>query len=384
MRNYSNPKRSFQLLLTAVSTVVLVGCAGPAPKPAVQPEPSAPSTQAAASVSDRAGAEQSAKQSTKQKVVDPAPAKPASAPNPALDSQSTTKAVAPASKKAVPPAAKKTLMPKPVAPAPAAAPAPALPPPIKPQPVVSPSPAKKKVSAQAQQAKAESVSKSDSPTETAPPPKATESPLPAEKPAATPIQEEPETVDSPAPIDGVQQSDQIELASNAVATVDTVDDPAAPTEEQVAIPKLDALPYALPDGWQLARAVDLRNGEQHCRWRSPAVSFFDGYEDSTLHFEVFPDNFQINSRSHLDTSYPNAGIQLGWGMQLTFENTVGDTRAVIAKQFSELVTGLKSGEPVTLFMGFWPTWPVTETRQIAMPVYNYRIANALLQECEAL
>ncbi len=162
--------------------------------------------------------------------------------------------------------------------------------------------------------------------------------------------------------------------------------PALPSAEEMAaetssMPAITAadLPYSF-GVWTLERNWDNQHPDT-CRLITSKLSLSDGYEDTTLRAEVLLDAINIYTGSHIDLTYENSGIQIGDTALLPYSQLKGETNATVE---GEYISQLASAGEMTVNMGFWPTWPKTETQQVVIPLQDMNRALAALLACKNL
>lgn len=148
---------------------------------------------------------------------------------------------------------------------------------------------------------------------------------------------------------------------------------------------LDQLPYGVGDGWQLDRGSSpLTEGNSVCRVTKKLTGVDDGYDQATLTLALSASGVWFTSSSNIDMTYPGVGVR--------FEKGAGDELVAFSSQFSDVGAFLRI-EPETLspdtrsihiMMGFWPTWPVTHTRDIAFTTSDFPRLRQALSACAKL
>ena len=175
-------------------------------------------------------------------------------------------------------------------------------------------------------------------------------------------------------------ADEVQLALAEPAP----QNPEIPAAEEVAGPSALAitaadLPYSF-GVWTLERNWDNQHPDT-CRLISDKFPLSDGYEDTTLRAEVLLDAINIYTGSHIDLSYENSGIQIGDAELVPYSGLMGETNATVEGGFTDQLA--LAGE-MTVNMGFWPTWPKTETQQVVIPLPDMNMALAAMFTCKNL
>lgn len=139
------------------------------------------------------------------------------------------------------------------------------------------------------------------------------------------------------------------------------------------------LPYRFGN-WTLEKNWDNQHPDT-CRLISEKIVFNDGYDTSDLRVDVQVSALTIYTGSNIDLSYENSGLQLGSSALIPFSGLKGTNNVVINGDFSARLLDVDS---MTVKLGFWPTWPVTQTQQIQIPLSDFPAAVSALLDCKTL
>ncbi len=201
-----------------------------------------------------------------------------------------------------------------------------------------------------------------------PTPKSTPTPKPAPvthsvaKPAPTPKPMEPEP-------------EQLKPAPPAVRKKPkTAEKP--PVE---AIPvALNKLPINVHGQWIVDR------NESQCMLKSIPVRMDDGQGGTRVTLLLTPDQLQFNTDSVVDLSYTGTGISVDDGRSHALETVANGTNLQFVKQRKALLNSMQSGQSMQLTIGFWPTWPVTHTYAVSIPLTYFASAMQAWERCNQL
>lgn len=180
-------------------------------------------------------------------------------------------------------------------------------------------------------------------------------------PATKPMEPAPTPVETPQP---------------TLAQAQPVTAPPAPAETVTVA--LDKLPINIHDQW----IVD-RNASQ-CMLKSMPMRMDDGQGGTSVTFLLTPDSLQFNTKSDIDLSYTGTGIQVDDGPAFALETVDNGTNLHISKQRKPLLERMRNGQSVQLTLGFWPTWPVTHTYAVTLPLANFATAMQAWETCNQL
>jgi len=230
-------------------------------------------------------------------------------------------------------------------------------------------------------------------------------PVPAEKPAvkakpaapavtvAAPPVKAPVTqaaakpTPEPEPAADFSADDNLAMAEPAGALPGT-----PPAEAQEAIRRVDimhldleSLPLSFGNQWVLDRRPNPVTSETQCILTSEAVNIPDGYDKTRIQVLLTLDSIYVNSESNIDLSYPQTGIRIGTDPLRPFDKLTGETTAIVSgDDVSALYIRMASNPDLVVRLGFWPTWPVTETREASYSLEDFRTALMALRACNRM
>jgi hypothetical protein len=180
-------------------------------------------------------------------------------------------------------------------------------------------------------------------------------------------------------------------AANRVAMVEPAGSRPglAPAEAQAAIHHTDimhldraSLPLSFGRQWVLDRRPNPVTKETQCILASEAVNIPDGYDRSNVQVLLTLDSIYVTADSNIDLSYPQTGIRIGAGTLRPFDRLAGETAAMVSgDDVSELYARMTSSPDMVVRLGFWPTWPITETREASYSLEDFRTAVMALRAC---
>ena len=204
-------------------------------------------------------------------------------------------------------------------------------------------------------------------------------------------------VESPVEISG-KQPDAEPAADSPAANRVAMVEPAgprpgpAPAEAQVAIHHTDimhldraSLPLSFGRQWVLDRRPNPVTKETQCILASEAVNIPDGYDRSNVQVLLTLDSIYVTADSNIDLSYPQTGIRIGAGTLRPFDRLAGETAAMVSgDDVSELYARMTSSPDMVVRLGFWPTWPITETREASYSLEDFQTAVMALRACNRM
>ena len=110
--------------------------------------------------------------------------------------------------------------------------------------------------------------------------------------------------------------------------------------------------------WEVRRA--LRFGGS-CVLESNKIDFFDGHDNTGLMFRVVNDELYLLTKSNIDISFKDIGVQVGDNAFMHAERVVDDQNVVIKNELPALITQLRKTKQARIQLRFWPTYPATQT-----------------------
>lgn len=199
----------------------------------------------------------------------------------------------------------------------------------------------------------------------APTPVAAATPKPAAKPVAV-------TKPAPQPKPPVASPIETPASADKPATLATIT-PPAPIKVS-----LDNLPLTIGDAWILDRT------EASCSLSSKPVQLDDGQGGTPVTLQITPDSLRITTISDIDTTYEKTGITIDQHEHFDLETVDRRTNLVFTRQKNRLLNVMQNSQQFTLTLGFWPTWPQTQTYSVDIPLQDFASAMTALNTCNRL
>jgi len=217
-----------------------------------------------------------------------------------------------------------------------------------------------------------------------------------EKPAKTakPALPASTLVASPADIPDKQPAAEPAADSSAAYRL-AMAEPASPpppaaaqaVTEHTDIMHLDhaLLPLSFGRQWVLDRRLNPVTKQTQCILASESVNIQDGYDRTNVQVLLTLDSIYVSTDSNIDLSYPQTGIRIGTGTLRPFDKLAGQTAAMVSgDDVSALYASMTSSPDMVVRLGFWPTWPVTETREASYSLEDFHTAVMALRACSRM
>ncbi|WP_020409225.1 hypothetical protein [Hahella ganghwensis] len=178
------------------------------------------------------------------------------------------------------------------------------------------------------------------------------------------------------------KSEEVKVAlaepGTSESNLSVVEDAVSGDSGEFSITAAD-LPYRFGT-WTLERNWDNQHPDT-CRLVSSNLKINDGYDMTNFQAEVRKDEINIYTGSNIDLTYENSGIQIDALSLVPYSNLIGDSSATVKGDFTGMLAN--AGE-LRVSVGFWPTWPKTETQQLVLPLEEMRVAIPALLNCNNL
>ena len=184
--------------------------------------------------------------------------------------------------------------------------------------------------------------------------------------------------DKPLTQSGLPGETQLALAEPAL-TAD--DESSADRVAASELPKInlsiDMLPHRF-GSWTLEHNWDNQHPHK-CRLRSEKTAVNDGYDNTWLWAEILPDEINIYTGSNIDLEYEGSGLQFGSNPVQSFTGFLTETSVNMAGDHRR---SLRNAESLTVYLGFWPTWPKTDIRRVVLPAQELVQALPVFDACQ--
>jgi len=113
--------------------------------------------------------------------------------------------------------------------------------------------------------------------------------------------------------------------------------------------------------WTAAIQPDPVTRQSRCLLSSESVVISAGHDDTTPVSLVFNgSSLLVVTQSDLDTSFADLQLVVDKNPPVRGEKTARKTILVFDQNLPDLVRQLREGRQATVYLRFWPTWPVTQ------------------------
>ena len=136
--------------------------------------------------------------------------------------------------------------------------------------------------------------------------------------------------------------------------------------------------------WTLDRKQDTLSQTARCLLTSRDQKFNDGYSEAKIQIRLSNKSLFIKTNSNIDLSYPDVGLYIDGTLTESFKTQSGESSIELKSRISALIKKMASGKQLTVKLGFWPTWPKTETRNLTFSLTDFDEASHALTACDKL
>jgi len=131
--------------------------------------------------------------------------------------------------------------------------------------------------------------------------------------------------------------------------------------------------------WDVRNALKF-NGA--CVLESNKIYFYDGYDDASLKFRLLNDKLYLLTRSNIDISFKDIGMQVGANSLVRADRVVNDQTVVIRKNLPKLLSQLRKSKTAKIQLRFWPTYPATQTYSEHIKLDGFQQAYQAYKACK--
>ncbi|MBV1883405.1 MAG: hypothetical protein KUG82_17325 [Pseudomonadales bacterium] len=146
---------------------------------------------------------------------------------------------------------------------------------------------------------------------------------------------------------------------------------------------LESLPLYFK-GWTLDYANNILDSTQQCILNSASSTLEDGAGGTPFYLQVTPQTIVAVTKSNIDLKYPDTGIQIDLNKKRVVDRLFNETSVIFEKSIYTLLTQLKQGQLATVTLGFWPTWPISQSHQALIELNEFSQAYQALLACNRI
>ena len=72
------------------------------------------------------------------------------------------------------------------------------------------------------------------------------------------------------------------------------------------------------------------------------------------------------------------------GRHFALDQLVRESDLMFTKDYAAMTQAFIEGRNLRVTLGFWPTWPVTETKSISISLQHFALAHRAWKQCQSL
>lgn len=154
----------------------------------------------------------------------------------------------------------------------------------------------------------------------------------------------------------------------------------------LSLTSLDQIPLELSNGWMLTIDNLPLSTSESCILYHEKNGMFDGYRDNNIKAYLTLSQLVIKSDSNFDLTYPETGIYIESDDESTLINSLTLSSQPNTAKSELLLINYLGSSPKNLLVksGYWPSWPITETRTITLPFTKIDNMVTTLDACNSL
>lgn len=149
-------------------------------------------------------------------------------------------------------------------------------------------------------------------------------------------------------------------------------------EEKKVEVTLESLPITLHGEWVLSASTDA------CNLSTVPVQFDDGQGMSKLQLVFTAKQWLIKTQSDIDMSYSGTGLTVDEYGFFPLEELVRGSDLAFTRQYVSMTQAFIAGKTLHITLGFWPTWPITETKTVTVSLEHFASAHRAWKRCLSL
>ena len=179
-------------------------------------------------------------------------------------------------------------------------------------------------------------------------------------------------------------------APTKMTTAATTPDPTLEISDQLHLANqplpqiaLESLPLQF-DNWTLDQKSILLDRQLHCVLSSNKLKLEDGAGGTPFYLQITDQGVVAVTKSNIDLKYPDTGLQIDTNSRIQVDRTISETAVVFEKNSSTLINQFRLGKLATVTLGFWPSWPMTQSYQAQIDLKSFPKAYQALLACNQL
>ena len=132
--------------------------------------------------------------------------------------------------------------------------------------------------------------------------------------------------------------------------------------------------------WQVNK--ELSGNKDLCSITSAKMPVDDGYQKVSAQIIVDSNTVIVKTESELDPGFSDIGMKVGNRDLIPMDKVSKKNQAVFESNYAKIVEQFKEGREVTVWLRFWPTWPVTGVHSVSFSLIGFIKAHAEGMKCK--
>ena len=153
----------------------------------------------------------------------------------------------------------------------------------------------------------------------------------------------------------------VETTVNPIPATPAKTDATTPTQVAIAVPGDEQESLNKKSGdldWQVERSLQFGG---KCVLESNKIDFYDGYDNTGLKFRVLNNELYLLTKSNIDMSFNDVGIEISKNEFLHADKVVMDQDVLFRKEMPAFLSKLNQSSDIRVQLRFWPSYPATKT-----------------------
>lgn len=139
---------------------------------------------------------------------------------------------------------------------------------------------------------------------------------------------------------------------------------------------------AWAESWRVLHGTDPIDGSTRCLMISSELQVDDGQTITPVSLVFTGSALAAVTESNIDLSYPDVGLQVDQQPVIPVDRVHRQTIAVFENSADAIRGQFQRGHTARLKLGFWPTWPQTETVVMEFSLLGFIRAQEALLHCD--
>lgn len=136
--------------------------------------------------------------------------------------------------------------------------------------------------------------------------------------------------------------------------------------------------------WTAKIQPDPITRQQRCLLESDAVTTAAGHDDTTPVVLVFNGEILlVKTQSELDPSFADLQLTVDKNPPIRSDKVIQKNFLSFDQNLADLLKQLREGHQLTVYLRFWPTWPVTQSFPVPFSLAGFsKMHDAMKQNCQ--